>query len=85
MRKIFKVLFLFILSIFMIIFAFSNTSLVEVDLFFWEIKIRLFLLLIFAFVLGLLFASAVSYCKSFFVINGYRTKIKKLEKDLKNA
>ena len=81
MKRILKLIILFFIAIVFTLFVFSNTSVINVKLFIWEVKIRLFLLIIFTFLLGMIFANCINYFKNFFLIRNYKTKIKKLENE----
>lgn len=82
---IFKiVLFLLFIVIFMV-FVFSNTEMVKINLFPFStmVEIRLFLLIIFTFLLGFLFALMLNFSRN--VINNFKNnkKISDLEKEIK--
>ena len=81
MKRILKLVILFFIAIVFTLFVFSNTEIVNVKLFFWEVKIRLFLLIIFTFLFAVIFANCVNYFKNFFKIRDYKIKIKKLENE----
>ena len=81
MKRILKLIILFFIAIIFTLFVFSNTEVVNIKLFAWEVKIRLFLLIIFTFLLGMIFANCINYFKNFFLIRNYKTQIKELKNE----
>lgn len=76
MKRILKLVILFFIAVVFTFFIFSNVEVVNVRLLFWEIKIRLFLLIITVFLLGMFFANFINYFKNFYKMRNYKIKIK---------
>lgn len=81
MKRILKIILLFLVATVFTLFVFGNTEIITIKFFVWEIKIRLFLLIIFTFLFGLVFANCINYFKNLFLIKEYKTKIKELKNE----
>ena len=90
-NKIIKILKLTITLICVVIFTlfvFNNTTKTTINLwpFSTNIEIRVFLLIIFVFILGMLFSMLINFLKNVFGISKIKNnhKIKQLEKEINN-
>lgn len=86
-KDICKIILTIILLIIFILFIFNNAEIIKINLFpfSYVIEIRLFLLIIFVFILGILFSTFINLIKNIFNIQKIKNnyKIKNIEKELK--
>ena len=84
-KDICKILLFFLFILVFMVFVFSNTAMVKISLFPFStiIEIRLFLLVIFTFMLGFLFAMFLNFSQNIFSDFKNNRKISNLEKEIK--